>query len=99
MISGATNKNSLYSQPRHFANGFRPGWPACLAPSCACASRRAPFEKVPTIGNHFAFRADSRRPSVAFLQVATAVHKRKFPGSRDRGNFSEVTGSRAVAFT
>ena len=28
MISGATNKISLYSQLRHFANGFRPGRPA-----------------------------------------------------------------------
>lgn len=99
MISGATNKFSLYSQARHFANGFRPGRPACLAPRV----RPRPFphavEKVPTPGNDFASGAGSGRLSLSFPQFATFVYEDCSRVHADRGNFFGVTGSCAVAFT
>lgn len=96
MISGATNKFSLYSQPRHFANGFQSPspWPPRLF-----ARARGPFEKVPTPGNHFAFRVGSGRPTVTFMQVATSVYEERSRVHAARGNFFGVTGSRTVAST
>ena len=99
MISGATNKISLYSQPRQFANGFRPGRPACLAPRVRPRPSPHAVEKVPTPGNDFASGAGSGRLSLSFPQVATTVDKERSRVHADRGNFSVGPGSRAVAST
>ena len=98
MISGATNKFSLYSQPRHFANSFQAPspWPPRLLVHVRDL-RLCPFEKVPAPGNDFACGAGSGRLSLSFPQVATSVHEKGPRFTLIVGTFP--SGRRTVAFT